>query len=83
MGIFATTEINKNKDNFYLLKNNTNKDYNFNIYKNIYMYIFFKLTLSKVSILHIFICTNNILYLLQNNTKKNILAFQNTMLILS
>ena len=83
MGIFATTEINKNKDNFYLLKNNTNKDYNFNIYKNIYMYIFFKLTLSKVSILHTFICTNNILYLLQNNTKKNILAFQNTMLILS
>ena len=30
---FATTQINKNEDNFYLLQNNTNKDYNANIYK--------------------------------------------------
>ena len=34
---FATTQIitNKdtNKDNFYLLQNNTNKEYNVNIYK--------------------------------------------------
>ena len=42
----------------------------------IYIYIFFKLTLSKVSIMHIFICTNNILYLLQNNTKKTFLLFK-------
>ena len=33
VGIFATTQINKNKDNFYLLQNNTNKEYNANIYK--------------------------------------------------
>ena len=29
----ATTEININKNNFYVLQNNTNKDYNANIYK--------------------------------------------------
>ena len=33
------------------------------------IYIFFKITLTKVSIMHIFIYTNNILDLLQNNTK--------------
>ena len=32
-GNFATTQINLNKYNFYLLQNNTNKDYNANIYK--------------------------------------------------
>ena len=26
-------QINRNKDNIYLLQNNTNKDYNANIYK--------------------------------------------------
>ena len=29
----ATTEINMNTNNFYVLQNNTNKDYNANIYK--------------------------------------------------
>ena len=33
LGIFATTQLNRSKDNFYLLQNNTNKDYNANIYK--------------------------------------------------
>ena len=33
LGIFATMQINKSKDNFYLLQSNTNKDYNANIYK--------------------------------------------------
>ena len=32
-GNFATTQINMNKDNFYLLQNNTNKDYTTDIYK--------------------------------------------------
>ena len=32
-GNFATTQINRNNDNFYYLQNNTNKDYNANIYK--------------------------------------------------
>ena len=32
-GNFATTQINRNKDNFYFLQNNTNKDCNANIYK--------------------------------------------------
>ena len=30
---FATTQINNNKANFYFLQNNTNKNYNANIYK--------------------------------------------------
>ena len=30
---FATTKINRNNDNFCFLQNNTNKDYNANIYK--------------------------------------------------
>ena len=30
--LFAT-QINSSKDNFYLFQNNTNKDYNANIYK--------------------------------------------------
>ena len=30
---FATTQMIMNKDNFYLLKNNTSKDYNASIYK--------------------------------------------------
>ena len=33
MGIFATAQINRSKDNFYLLQNNTDKDYNAIIYK--------------------------------------------------
>ena len=33
IGNFATTQINRNNDNFYILQNNTNKDYNANIYK--------------------------------------------------
>ena len=32
-GNFETAQTNRNKDNFYLLQNNTNKDYNGNIYK--------------------------------------------------
>ena len=32
-GNIATTQINKNEYNFYLLQNNTKKDYNANIYK--------------------------------------------------
>ena len=32
-GNFATTQVIMNKDNFYFLQNNTNKDYNANIYK--------------------------------------------------
>ena len=32
-GKFATTQINMNKDNLYLLQDNSNKDYNANIYK--------------------------------------------------
>ena len=32
LGIFATTQLNRNKD-FHLLQNNTNKDYNANIHK--------------------------------------------------
>ena len=32
-GNFATTQINRNKDNFYFFENNTNKDYNDHIYK--------------------------------------------------
>ena len=32
-GNFATMQLNRNKDNFYLLQNNTNKDYNANVYK--------------------------------------------------
>ena len=32
-GHFATTQIIMNKDNCYLFQNNTNKDYNANIYK--------------------------------------------------
>ena len=31
-GNFATTQIIWNKDHFYVLQNNTNKDYNANIY---------------------------------------------------
>ena len=57
-------QINRNKDNFYLLQDNTNKDYNA------------KVAPTKVSLLHIFMCTNNILYLLQNNTKKRFLLFK-------
>ena len=33
IGNFATTQINRNNDNFYIFQNNTNKDYNANIYK--------------------------------------------------
>ena len=33
IGNFATPQINRNNDNFYILQNNTNKDYNANIYK--------------------------------------------------
>ena len=33
LGIFATTQQNKSKDNFYLLQNNTYKNYNANIHK--------------------------------------------------
>ena len=32
-GNFATTQININEDNFYLLQKNTNKDYNANVYE--------------------------------------------------
>ena len=32
-GNFATTQILMNEDNFFLLQNNTSKDYNTNIYK--------------------------------------------------
>ena len=32
-GNFATMQISMNKDNFYLLQNSTNKNYNLNIYK--------------------------------------------------
>ena len=32
-GNFAATQINRSKDNFYLVQNNTNKGYNANIYK--------------------------------------------------
>ena len=32
-GNFATTQIIMNKDNFYLFRNSTNKDYKANIYK--------------------------------------------------
>ena len=32
-GNFATTQMNRNNDNFYILQNNTNKDYNANISK--------------------------------------------------
>ena len=39
---------------------------------NIYL---LQITPIKVSIMHIFLCTNNILYLYQNNTKKKILGF--------
>ena len=31
-GNFGTTQMNMYKDNFYLLQNNTNEDYNANIY---------------------------------------------------
>ena len=42
LGNFATTQINMNKDHFYLLQNNTNKDYNANICTmKKYIYIFF------------------------------------------
>ena len=34
-GNFPTTQTNMNKDNFYLLQNNTNEDYNANTYKQI------------------------------------------------
>ena len=64
MGTFATMQINRNKDNFYLLQNNTNKDYNA------------KVAPTKVSLRQIFMCTNNILYLLQNNIKKRFLLFK-------
>ena len=37
-----------NDDSFYLLQNNTNKDYNANIYKKRIMHIFFKITVSKI-----------------------------------
>ena len=33
IGNFATTQINRNNDNFYILQKNTSKDYNANIYK--------------------------------------------------
>ena len=33
-GNFATTQMITDKDNFYLLQNNTRKDYNVNINKN-------------------------------------------------
>ena len=33
VGNFATKQINKNNDNFYILQNNTNKDCNANIYR--------------------------------------------------
>ena len=46
-GNFATTQINMNKENFYLLPNNTNKDYNANIYKYKQFYISFKILLNK------------------------------------
>ena len=49
-----------NKNNIYLLQNKSNN-----------IYIFF-----KVSIMHIFIYTNNILHLLQNNTDKRFLVFK-------
>ena len=48
IGNFATTQINRNNDNFYIFQNNTNKDYNANIYKKKSV-IFFKITLTKVS----------------------------------
>ena len=39
-GNFAITQMITDKDNFYLLQNNTSKDYNVNINKNnMYLYL--------------------------------------------
>ena len=54
-GNFATMQINMNKCNFYLLQNDTKKDYNVNIYKQKIIYIFFKIALTKVSNANIYI----------------------------
>ena len=55
-GNFATTQIIMNKDNFYLLQNNTNKNYNANVYKPKIIHIFFKIALTKVSNATIYMC---------------------------
>ena len=55
-GNFATTQIIMNKDNFYLLQNNTNKNYNANVYKPKIIHIFFKIALNKVSNATIYMC---------------------------
>ena len=39
LGIFATTQLNRSKDNFYLLEINTNKDYNAIIHKKNDIYL--------------------------------------------
>ena len=43
-GNFATTQKIMNEDNFFLLRNNTNKDYNANIYMYKQFYISFNNT---------------------------------------
>ena len=43
-GNFATTQKIMNEDNFFLLRNNTNKDYNANIYMCKQFYISFNNT---------------------------------------
>ena len=55
-GNFATKQIIMNKDNFYLLQNNTNKNYNANVYKPKIIHIFFKITLTKVSNATTYMC---------------------------
>ena len=46
-GNIATMQINRNKEKFYFLQINTNRDYNTNITKTIH--IFIKITLTEVS----------------------------------
>ena len=46
-GDFVATQIIMNKDKFYLLQNNSDKDYNANIYMYTQFYTFFKIILNK------------------------------------
>ena len=55
---FETMQITMNKDNFYFLQNNTNKDYNANIYEY-KKYISSSKQHKSKFLMQMFICANN------------------------
>ena len=72
---FETTQITMNKDNFYFLQNNTNKDYNANIYEY-KKYISSSKQHKSKFLMQMFICANNFFISIKIILNKRFLFFK-------